>query len=226
MRPQIIGSVAVLGSVSLAAANDIVSLILPNVDKQALVGKVIGNDGPMTTYVINCPDSTDSDDCGVPDDGMTVIAGPTAFIYEYTFEDYWLRESCVHSSTTWFSCEVTNTQSDVSTSTTIAESVELPLMPVTITATATDADVKSTATTASATATDTASESSSESSPTKDSETASTTTQSSESASTTTDSKAAAEESASDNAAIAQATGSATQWLVSGAGMALALALA
>lgn len=43
MRPQLIGSLALLGSVSLAAANDVVSLMLPMVDQQDLVAKVIGS---------------------------------------------------------------------------------------------------------------------------------------------------------------------------------------
>ncbi len=43
MRPQIIGSLALLGRVSLAAANDVVSLMLPAVDQQDLVAKVIGS---------------------------------------------------------------------------------------------------------------------------------------------------------------------------------------
>lgn len=43
MRPQIIGSLALLGSVSLAAANDVVSLMLPMVDQQDLVAEVIGS---------------------------------------------------------------------------------------------------------------------------------------------------------------------------------------
>ena len=29
----------------------------------------------MTTYLLNCPSGTDSDDCGVPDGGVTVAQG-------------------------------------------------------------------------------------------------------------------------------------------------------
>ncbi len=40
----------------------------------------------MTTYVIGCPENTDSNDCGVID-AVTVTAGHSTFIYEYSFED-------------------------------------------------------------------------------------------------------------------------------------------
>jgi hypothetical protein len=229
MHPQIIRSLALLGCTSLAAANDIVSLILPNFDQQDLVGEVIGTDGPLTTYLINCPEGADSNDCGVPSDGLTVTAGDDTFIYDYTYEDYWLRQSCSHRSTTWFSCAVTNTQSDFSTVMTTATSVDMPYLAVTITATATDSDNDS-----STTVTSTRSYSSSASQPSEtdvedDSEEASTTSsgaQFSTTPSPTASGEADAEETTSDNAAMAQVTGSAAQWLVSGAGMALALVLA
>ncbi|KAI9367471.1 hypothetical protein BJX61DRAFT_303168 [Aspergillus egyptiacus] len=204
MRPQIYGSVAALGCISFAAANDIVSLILlPNPDPQDLVAEVVGSVGPMTTYVITCPDGTDSVDCGMPPDGMTAVAGPTAFVVDNRFEDYWLRYSCAHRSTTWFSCAMTQTQSDLSTQITETGSTGLSYIPVTVTATAKDAAVTTTAA----------------SQPTS---------KASETASATSDrgTEASAEPSETDNAAVAQVTGSPVQWLVSGAGMALALALA
>ncbi|KAL4872244.1 hypothetical protein BDV12DRAFT_152303 [Aspergillus spectabilis] len=216
MHPQIIPSLVLLGSVSLATANDIVSLILPQFDEQDLVGEVIGSNGPMTTYVINCPDGTDAVDCGMPPDGMTVTAASTAFIFDYTFEDYWLHQSCEHRGTTWFSCAITNTQSDFSSVTSLSESVELPYLAVTITATATDAEDSTETTTTSA---------DSSSSTSSDSESASVTPAPSESASPTSDAEDA-EETNSDNAAVSLPTGSTAQWLVSGAGMAIALALA
>jgi hypothetical protein len=43
MRPQTVRSLALLGGFSFAAANDIVSLILPAADEQELVGEVIGS---------------------------------------------------------------------------------------------------------------------------------------------------------------------------------------
>ncbi|CEL08339.1 hypothetical protein ASPCAL11490 [Aspergillus calidoustus] len=227
MHPQIIRSLALLGCTSLAVANDIVSLILPNVDQQDLVGEVIGTDGPLTTYLIQCPDGADSNDCGIPPEGLTVTAGDDTFIFDYTYEDYWLRQSCSHRGTTWFSCAVTNTQSDFSTVMTTATSVDMPYQAVTITATATDSDNDS-----STTVTSTRSSSAAQPSETDiddDSEEASTTSSGAESSTTpspTASEEADAEETTSDNAAMAQVTGSAAQWLVSGAGMALALVLA
>ncbi|KAL2870017.1 putative GPI anchored glycoprotein [Aspergillus lucknowensis] len=225
MRPQIIRSVTLLGCSSFAVANDIVSLILPNVDQQDLVGEVVGSDGPTTTYVIQCPRGADSVDCGVPSNGFTVTAGPSTFVFDYTFEDYSLRESCSHRDTTWFSCVVTNTQSGFSSVMTSAESLEIPYQAVTITATEIGARPGSSATTTATSATTTSSETeSSDSNSDPDSPTTNSA-QPSDSA-TPTDSEAEAETTSSDNAAIAQVTGSAAQWLLSGAGMALALAIA
>ncbi|KAL4977758.1 hypothetical protein BDW66DRAFT_131683 [Aspergillus desertorum] len=222
MRPQTVRSFALLGGFSFAAANDIVSLILPSTDDQELVGEVIGSAGPTTTYRIFCPETAEDDECGMPSNGLTVAAAPTAFVYEYSYEDYYLKESCKHSGTTWFSCLVTNTQSDFSlvTSTTVDEA--LPYMAVTITSTATDADSEATAT---ATVTSTKTSDADAETSTILSGSASVTAAPSKSASNTT-AAADPEETASDNAAMPQITGSAVQWIVSGAGIALALALA
>lgn len=233
MRPQTVRSLALLGGFSFAAANNIVSIILPAADEQELVGEVIGSAGPTTTYRISCPDTVDEDECGMPTSGLTVAAAPTAFVYEYSYEDYYLRESCKHSGTTWFSCLVTNTQSDFSfvTSTTIDE--VLPYMAVTITSTAAGADAEATSS-ATSTSTkasdadadaDSETKTNSESPSTTLSGSASVTAAPSESASSST-AAADPEETTSDNAAMPQVTGSAAQWIVSGAGMALALALA
>ncbi|KAL4883768.1 hypothetical protein BJY04DRAFT_216109 [Aspergillus karnatakaensis] len=221
MHAQIIRSVALLGGVCLAAANDIVSLILPNFDDQALVGEIVGTDGDFTTYVINCPDDTDSSDCGVPPEGVTVTAAPSAFIYEYSYEDYWLYQSCSHRGTTYFSCDVTNTQSDFSTEMTAATSIEMPYIAVTITATETGSGSSSQTT---STATSSADEE--EATSASDSESPSVTPGPTETPSPTADNEEAdAEETNSDNAAVALPTGAA-QWLVGGAGIAVALALA
>lgn len=40
----------------------------------------------MTTYLIKCPDSSDSDDCGVPPNGMTVAQGPSSVEIGYGAE--------------------------------------------------------------------------------------------------------------------------------------------
>ncbi|KAL6239331.1 hypothetical protein BDW75DRAFT_138201 [Aspergillus navahoensis] len=231
MRPQTIRSLALLGSFSFAAANDIVSLIFPAVDEQEIVGEVIGSAGPTTTYRLFCPDTINDDECGIPSKGVTVAAAPTAFVYEFSYEDYYLKESCKHSGTTWFSCLITNTQSDFSLVTSTTVDVDLPYMAVTITSTVTGADSEATntaATTSTKTSdaeADAETKTNTDSSSTILSESASVTAAPSKSASNTT-AAADPEETTSDNAAMPQVTGSATQWIVSGAGMALALALA
>ncbi|KAL4738985.1 hypothetical protein BDV11DRAFT_126734 [Aspergillus similis] len=231
MRPQTVRSLALLGGFTFAAANDIVSLIVPAADEQELVGEVIGSAGPTTTYRIFCADTVDADECGMPTSGLTIAAAPTAFVYEYSYEDYYLIESCKHSGTTWFSCLVTNTQSDFSfvTSTTLDEAV--PYMAVTITSTATGADAEATDT---ATATSTKTSDADADSETKTNSASPSTTLSGSASVTATPSGSASnttgaadpEETTSDNAAMPQVTGSAAQWIFSGAGMALALALA
>ncbi|KAL4936493.1 hypothetical protein BDV06DRAFT_204912 [Aspergillus oleicola] len=234
MRPQIIRSLALLGSGSLAAANDVVSLILPFADDQGLVGEVVGTSGSTTTYALYCADYSDDSECGMPTDGLTMAAAPSAFVYEYQFDDYYLRESCENRGTTWVSCDVTNSQSGFSTVISDSTSVELPVIPVTITATNTDGDSEPTSTSdaSSSTPTETDSDSDSDSSTTLSgsitvSESPSTTAQPSQSASASTSPTSDAEdaqETDPDNAA-GSLTGSA-QWVVAGAGMAIALAFA
>ena len=41
----------------------------------------------MTTYVINCAPGTDSDDCGLPNDGMTVAQGHSTVVLSYGQDD-------------------------------------------------------------------------------------------------------------------------------------------
>ncbi|KAL4957836.1 hypothetical protein BDW69DRAFT_155417 [Aspergillus filifer] len=233
MRPQIIRSLALLGSGSLAAANDVVSLILPFVDDQGIVGDVVGTSGSTTTYAVYCADYSDDSECGIPTDGMTIAAAPSAFVYEYQFDDYYLRESCSVRGTTWVSCEVTNSQSDFSTVTSDSTSMELPVIPVTVTATKTDDDSEPTSTShsSSATATETDSDSDSDSSTTlsgsitvsEASSTAQPSASASTSASPTSDTEDA-QETDPDNAAGSLA--GSLQWVVAGAGMAVALAFA
>jgi hypothetical protein len=40
----------------------------------------------MTSYVINCASGVDSDDCGLPPDGMTVVQGPSSVILSYAMD--------------------------------------------------------------------------------------------------------------------------------------------
>ena len=54
----------------------VTSLLIPLTDPQPLVAEVIGADVSATTYVLNCPSGTDSNDCGTYNE--TITLGPWA----------------------------------------------------------------------------------------------------------------------------------------------------
>ncbi|PLB34369.1 putative GPI anchored glycoprotein [Aspergillus candidus] len=127
------------GASSVLAADEVVTLFMPQADPQPLVGKVIATDGPLTTYVVYCAPGTDSDECGMPEDGYTVAAGKSTYNAIYTYEDYYLSQGCQVSGSTYASCEIS--QHDVSTTHTDSASITMPSLPmlaVTITATELD----------------------------------------------------------------------------------------
>lgn len=41
----------------------------------------------MTTYLLNCPAGEDSDDCGLPPNGYTVVEGPSSAIYAVSYDN-------------------------------------------------------------------------------------------------------------------------------------------
>jgi hypothetical protein len=55
----------------------VVSLFLPDTDPQQLVASVVGSSGPMTTYVIACPESVDPSDCGY-NGGINITEGASS----------------------------------------------------------------------------------------------------------------------------------------------------
>ncbi|KAJ4296294.1 hypothetical protein N0V90_006339 [Kalmusia sp. IMI 367209] len=68
-------------SITAHPTGPVVSLLLPGGwDSQALVASVIGVDKSATTLAVDCPDGTDSNDCGVPPEGLTVTQGPTTAV--------------------------------------------------------------------------------------------------------------------------------------------------
>ncbi|PTU23877.1 hypothetical protein P175DRAFT_08514 [Aspergillus ochraceoroseus IBT 24754] len=215
MRLQIIRSIAILGGISLATANEIVSLLLMDFDSQGIVGEV---SGPSTTYNLHCPTDTPSDECGFRPQGQTITVGSdNSFNLVYEYEDYWLKESCSPRGTTWISCEATNTQSDFSTETSTALSTKLTYLPVTITATTTLDHVAS-STTGSAAGTSSATGAHA----TGSSSTASAAV-SSNAASNSTSSASAT--TSTPNAGAPMATGVAAQWVMGGAAAAAVVAL-
>lgn len=54
----------------------ITSLLLPDLGGPGLVAEVLGADATATTYLLNCPDGTDSNECGVYNNSITL--GPWA----------------------------------------------------------------------------------------------------------------------------------------------------
>lgn len=42
----------------------------------------------MTTYAINCPPGTDSNDCGIPSEaGYTIAEGPSSVNYGFNYDN-------------------------------------------------------------------------------------------------------------------------------------------
>ncbi|PLB50673.1 hypothetical protein P170DRAFT_150930 [Aspergillus steynii IBT 23096] len=201
---------AFLASVTSVVANDVVSIFLPEADPQPIVGKVIGVDGPVTSYVLYCAPGTDDDECGLPSSGYTVAQGPSTYHMIYSYQDYVQSQGCKLGNKSVITCEVkmhdaTTTREDSAVLTT----TDMPYLPVTITATETGASNKATASaTASAKST-----------------LATTASATSGASASATGSDASASATDSSNAALAQATGHAG-WVAGGAAMALALAMA
>lgn len=206
-------TLAFLASATSVVANDVVSIFLPEADPQPIVGKVIGVDGPFTSYVLYCAPGTDENDCGLPPDGYTVAQGASTNRMIYSYEDYVQSRGCQIGNKSVISCDMkmhdaTTTRATSDTLTTTS----LPYLPVTITATETGATNKATATASSASATGTAKSTLS-------------TTASGDASASATGTGADASATDSSNAALAQATGHAGL-IAGGAAMALALAMA
>lgn len=77
---------ALAGAAAAAASTTTVSVFLPTFDEQDLEASVIAADSEKTTYLINCPAGTDSNDCGVATGGQTVVYGPKTFALNYAYE--------------------------------------------------------------------------------------------------------------------------------------------
>ncbi|KAI9040162.1 putative GPI anchored glycoprotein [Aspergillus affinis] len=201
-------TLAFLASAISVVANDIVSIFLPEADPQPIVGKVIGVDGPLTSYVLYCAPGTDSDECGLPSEGYTVAQGASTYDMVYSYEDYVQSQGCKIGNKSVVTCNVQMHDATTTiSSSAVLTTTDLPYRRVTITGTETGATNKATAS-ATATAKSTASTGASASA-----------------TGSGADASASASATDSSNAALAQATGHAG-WIASGAAMALALAMA
>ncbi|KAL4749098.1 hypothetical protein BDW72DRAFT_178848 [Aspergillus terricola var. indicus] len=78
---MMLSSVLLPALASLAIAESTVtSMYILGADRQPLAASIMGNDASATTYSINCPPGTDSNDCGMGP-GMTVIAADETTTY-------------------------------------------------------------------------------------------------------------------------------------------------
>ncbi|OJJ55030.1 hypothetical protein ASPSYDRAFT_159079 [Aspergillus sydowii CBS 593.65] len=62
------------------AESTVTSMFIYGSGEQPLAASIVGNDASATTYSINCPPGTESDECGMGP-GITVVAGDKATTY-------------------------------------------------------------------------------------------------------------------------------------------------
>ncbi|KAJ5949347.1 hypothetical protein N7454_000931 [Penicillium verhagenii] len=129
----------ILATVGLVAAQtSVVSMFIPFADPQPLAASIVGESAGTTTYSINCPPGTDSDDCGMGP-GLWMTAGPTTTRYSLTEpdEDFYDNMDCSVGGTTTAVCTevVSGTgANDPGTDTSTYAPTDITLLPVTITA--------------------------------------------------------------------------------------------
>ncbi|KAJ5989997.1 hypothetical protein N7499_010522 [Penicillium canescens] len=219
MRVQ---SFALLVGATAAVAAETVTLFLPGFDEQKIDGKVIGSSGSMTSYAINCAPGTESDDCGLPPNGMTVIQGSSSVILSYDMSSMIISENCKFDSST-ASCSASVNEGGLTTTwASVIPITSIPggaLMAVTVTATETGASATTGASVSASTAVSTGSSSLTTSASTSGSTATGTNTAGSSDSS----SAAATSHSGTGNAAMPMVTGNA-RWAAGGVAAALALA--
>ncbi|KAL2815394.1 hypothetical protein BDW59DRAFT_153886 [Aspergillus cavernicola] len=125
----------------------VTSMFIFGADEQPLAASIVGNDATATTYSINCPPGTSSDECGMGP-GMTLIAADdtTTFIFNDGEAFQYTADCSVHSSRAVCTESAGGSEANfpgVSTTTT-----GVGLIPVTVTA----GDITDAETTVSATA--------------------------------------------------------------------------
>ncbi|MCJ1292830.1 PH domain leucine-rich repeat-containing protein phosphatase 2 [Xylographa carneopallida] len=136
-------TVTLLAFLGSAAAQNVVSLLIPDTDTQDFVGEVIGISPTATTYVIQCAPSINSSDCGFAGP-FTLTEGPSTVAFTITEPspaDFTGTIACAltGSPVTQALCTQLVGGSDASGigSTTLQlNSTDITLFPVTITGTA------------------------------------------------------------------------------------------
>ncbi|KAG2415642.1 hypothetical protein HFD88_006833 [Aspergillus terreus] len=197
---------AVLATLTPVLANDVVTLLIPVVDDAPVVVKLLGSQGQMTSYRLDCPSSM-TESCFVPPEGYTIAQGPSSLWWRYSAGGYCVA-TLIDGDHTQVTREVIPTD-------------KLPYHRATVIATETQ-DGAATAVTASATTKNTPSVSSATATATATGATTGVTTAA---ASATGTNAAAATHTTSHNAAMAWATATPMQWVVGGAAMGVVLAM-
>ncbi|KAJ5468807.1 hypothetical protein N7475_006559 [Penicillium sp. IBT 31633x] len=220
-------SVALLAGATTAIAAETVTLFLPGFDSQDINAKVLGSSGRTTTYLINCPGSSESEDCGIPANGITVVQGSSSVSLGYSFDKMTVAERCSYDSVS-VTCSVSLDERGLTTTMNSAVALtEFPgaFMPVTVTATGTGGASATTGASASAStvASTTGATLTTSASTTGSTATDATTGTSAAGESSDSSSAAATSQTETGNAAMPMITGNA-RWAAGGVAAALALA--
>ncbi|KAJ5088385.1 hypothetical protein N7456_012001 [Penicillium angulare] len=147
--------IALVAGAAIAAADSTVTLFLPGFDAQSIDAKILGSSKSMTTYMLNCPPHEDSNDCGLPDTGLQVIANPSTVIFTMSEEDETIVETCTVEGTVSAACwaveYAASTTATISTEAAIASIPYGGFMAVHVTATETGGSSATTGASVSAT---------------------------------------------------------------------------
>ncbi|KAI9934588.1 hypothetical protein MW887_000204 [Aspergillus wentii] len=146
-------SLTILASVAAVAAESTVTLFLPGFYDGSYVASIASTEGPMTAYALSCPAGADSNDCGLPPDGLTVLQGSTSMAFSATYEN---EHGCKFEGTSLATCVALQSGSFTSVATTITINPTMlgnggGFLPVVVTATNTAALSASTGASPSAT---------------------------------------------------------------------------
>lgn len=76
-----LASFLLASSLVAAQSTSVVEILNPFGDKQTLHASVISAAPTATRYLLKCPSGADSNDCGVPPDGVQIFYGPSTFGY-------------------------------------------------------------------------------------------------------------------------------------------------
>ncbi|KAF2099924.1 hypothetical protein NA57DRAFT_55858 [Rhizodiscina lignyota] len=129
-------AISLLSLATVACAqSSTVSLLLLDTDPQKLVASVVEANPTSTVYVLNCPDGTDSNDCGTFNEWVT--AGENFYAMNMTEGDFSATWSCDVAGTTSASCSQSfggAEANDPGTTTTELSASEITYYPVVITA--------------------------------------------------------------------------------------------